>query len=108
MSGDRERLPNRRRCSTRAFQHNGARFIVTVGFFPDGRSGEVFINGERPGSGLDSLAHDASIILSVGLQHGANVQTIRHALLKDADGGPVTLVAAALSALAIVDLEDPA
>jgi hypothetical protein len=100
----RERLPDRRRASTRGFTHSGARFIVTCGYFADGRIGEVFINSERVGSGLDALAHDASIILSVGLQHGADIQTIRHALLKDETGGPVTLVAAALSALAIFDI----
>jgi hypothetical protein len=104
MSGDRERLPARRRCSTRNFQHAGARFAVTVGYFEDGRIGEVFISGERPGSGLDLLAHDASIILSIGLQFGADLQTLRHGLTKDHDGSPATLLGSALAALAVVDI----
>ncbi len=101
----RDRLPNRRRCSTRAFQHSGMRFTVCAGFYPDGRIAEIFLSSDRPGSDLESLARDAAVVISLALQHGCSAETIRHALTKDHDGAPATLLGSALAALAIVDLE---
>jgi hypothetical protein len=106
MSGDRERLPNRRKSSTRAFQHAGMRFVVTAGYYADGRTAEVFISGERPGSGIEVLAHDAAVTLSIALQYGADLQVVRNALEKDSDGAPATILGAALSALSVVDIDE--
>jgi hypothetical protein len=105
MNG-RERLPNRRRCSTRGFTHGGMKFLVTAGFYSDGRLGEIFISGERPGSAIEALGHDAAVAASIALQFGADPQTIRHVLLKDSDNAPTTLLGSALAALAVVDLDE--
>lgn len=43
----RTRLPNRRPAETVVIEHGGTRFTVTIGFYPDGRPGEVFI-GVKP------------------------------------------------------------
>jgi hypothetical protein len=102
----RERLPNRRRSSTRTFEHSGMKFVVTAGYFPDGRLGEIFISGERPGSGVEVLAHDAAVTLSIALQFGADLQTIRNALEKDGDGGPASVLGAALSTLAVAEIAE--
>ena len=41
----RVRLPDRRAAETIQLEHGGQRFTVTVGFYPDGRPGEVFTHG---------------------------------------------------------------
>ena len=51
----RERLPNRRTAETVTFQRDGAQFEMTVGYYPDGRVGEVFLNADRANSLLDFL-----------------------------------------------------
>jgi hypothetical protein len=104
---ERERLPNRRRCSIRNFKHGGMAFTICGGFHEDGRLGEIFLASDRPGSAVKALARDAAVVTSLALQFGCPVEVIRHALTKDADGGPATLLGTALSALAIVDLEAP-
>jgi hypothetical protein len=82
-------------------------FSICAGFREDGRLGEIFLSSNRPGSSIEALARDAAVVTSLALQFGCPVEVIRHALTKDADGGPATLLGAVLSALAIVDLEAP-
>jgi len=43
----RVRLPERRAAETVDLDYDGTRFMVTIGFYPDGRPGEVFIHGAR-------------------------------------------------------------
>ena len=45
------------------------------------------------------IARDAAILASLAFQHGVDLATIRAALTKDHDGGPATLLGAALDAL---------
>ena len=96
----RECLPNRRRCETRGFEHAGNAFTVSAGFYPDGRIAEVFLSSDKPGSAIEAIARDAAIVTSIALQFGADLETIRTALTKDHDGGPATLLGAAIDALA--------
>src|ERR1700730_15375273 len=70
----RDRLPNRRPAETVAFEHAGTRYRATIGFFPAGNAGEVFLNHDRSDSLLDALASDAAILVSICLQHGAALQ----------------------------------
>jgi hypothetical protein len=78
----RERLSNRRAAETLAFEHGGRRWRASVGRFADGRLGEIFLDAEREGALLASLA----------LQHGCAATTLRHAL----DGRDIGPLAAAL------------
>jgi len=97
---NRHTLPNRRRCETIEFHHAGLCFTLSVGFYPhDRRVGEIFISSDKPGSPIEALARDAAILVSISLQHGAELATIRHALTRDHDGGPATLIGAALDLL---------
>jgi hypothetical protein len=82
----RERLPNRRACQTVAFERDGSQYCLTVGFYPDGRAGEIFLNHDRGDSQLDVLTSDAAILASLALQHGCTLETIAHALKRDARG----------------------
>ena len=87
MSG-REKLPDRRACRTIGFDYNGARYRATLGFFADGRIGEIFMGAGKDGSALDIHTRDAAILASLALQHGATVEALGHALTRDADGRP--------------------
>ena len=89
----RERLPLARSALAFGFTHttpSGQRFNFTgrIGFYPDGRVGEVFVDGEKLASQTDVEAHDAAILLSFALQFGATLDEIGPALLRAADGHP--------------------
>jgi hypothetical protein len=96
----RERLPNRRQCESFEFRHAGLDFTLAAGFYPDGRIAEIFLSSHKPGSPIEAIARDSAIMASLALQFGAPLKTIRLALTKDHDGGPATLLGAALVALA--------
>jgi hypothetical protein len=82
----RQRLPNRRAAETLAFERDNLNYQMTVGHYPDGRVGEIFLNAEHANSLLDVLAHDAAIIASLALQFGCPLDTLRHALKRDGQG----------------------
>jgi hypothetical protein len=93
---EREQLPSRRRAETIEFERDRSRYTLTIGFFPDGRPGEVFLNADRSNSLLDVLASDAAILASIALQYGAPLETITHALKRDSRGTAASPIGAAL------------
>jgi hypothetical protein len=93
---ERERLPNRRCCQTIAFERDGSQYQMTVGFYPDGRPGEIFLNHNRSDSLLDVLTSDAAILASLALQHGCTIETIALALKRDARGTAASPIGAAV------------
>ena len=95
----RERLPNRRKCESLEFRHAGLDFTLSAGRFQDGRVAEIFLSSHKPGSPIEAIARDAAVTVSIALQFGANLETIRQALTKDHDDGPATLLGAALDKL---------
>jgi hypothetical protein len=50
----------------------------------------------KPGSPIEAIARDAAVTVSIALQFGADLETIKQALTKDHDGGPATPLGAAL------------
>jgi hypothetical protein len=99
MLTSRERLPNRRACESFEFSHAGHRFTASAGSYRDGRPAEIFLSSDKPGSATEAIARDAAVTVSIALQFGADLETIRQALTKDNDGGPATLLGAALDKL---------
>jgi hypothetical protein len=97
---ERARLPNRRLAETFSFDVGGLRFTCTVGRFPDGRIGEVFIDNHKGGSDADTNARDAAIAVSFALQHGADLAAIQRALCRDAHGRALGPLGAALDLIA--------
>jgi ribonucleoside-diphosphate reductase alpha chain len=71
----RERLPRHRQSRTYAFQVADAEGYATVGEYPDGRPGEVFIKVSKQGSTLAGVMDAFSIAVSLGLQHGVPMET---------------------------------
>jgi hypothetical protein len=81
-------LPNRRASETITFECNGLTYIATVSRYPNGDLAEIFLGNGKAGSHADAAAKDSAVVCSLALQHGVPVETIRHALLRDARGNP--------------------
>jgi hypothetical protein len=92
----RERLANRRANTTFEVEVAGLKYTATVSRFPDGRIGELFLNNHKFNSAADTNARDSAIVLSIALQFGADLETIRKALCRDSRGRPSGPLAAAL------------
>jgi hypothetical protein len=95
----RERLPNRRACESCEFRHAGLVFTLCAGFYPDGRVAEIFLSSHKPGSPIEAIARDAAVTVSIALQFGVPIETIRSALTKDHDGSAAAVLGAALDKL---------
>jgi len=94
---ERRRLPDRRKCETIAFEHGGLKYAVTMGYFPDGSVGEIFLNTDgKAGSAADVSASDAALAVSLALQYGCPLEVIRSSVKRNADGSPQGPLAAAL------------
>jgi hypothetical protein len=92
----RKRLPNRRAATSFDFEHNGIRFVATYSPFADGGVGEIFISNHKAGSHLNACVRDLGVVASLALQFGCSLDTLRRALLRNADGSPATALGAAL------------
>ena len=92
-------LPQRRRAETFAVVHWNQPFAVTIGFFDDGAMGEVFVNSRKTGGDVEAIARDAAVLLSLALQHGLRVEAIKHAVTRDSNGAPSSILGAVVDAL---------
>lgn len=84
----RELLPQRRRGDNEEFWFNGIQFSATFGYYDDGRVGEVFLSTRKAGTAVDTTARDTAVLISMLLQHGCPVATIKGALTANAKGVP--------------------
>lgn len=66
----RERLPDTRQSITHKGNVAGAEFYITVGKFPDGRPGEVFIKIGKEGSTMSGVYDFIGIAISMLFQTG--------------------------------------
>ena len=90
VSAPRQRLPNRRPHWLYRFECDGQSYTGGIGRFDDGRIAEIFINGSKVGTAVETNAQDAALVASLALQHGCPIETIRHALARPGGGaGPL-------------------
>lgn len=82
----REKLPNRRPAETFELEHNGIPHRVTLGYYEDGRLGEVFMCCLKDGSDRDVAARDESILLSHLFQHGCPPSRLQTSMTREPDG----------------------
>jgi len=66
----REVLPETRRSVTHKFLIGNHEGYLTIGLFPDGRPGEIFIKMSKEGSTLSGLIQGFCRAFSLALQHG--------------------------------------
>lgn len=102
LTDRRDQLPNRRYGETFELQHGGKRavFTVTLGRYPDGRVGEVFVSGGKSGSESEANVRDGAILASLAIQHGAPIATLAAAITREGDGSPSTIIGVVLDQLA--------
>jgi ribonucleoside-diphosphate reductase alpha chain len=97
----RETLPDRRGHELVDFEHGGFCYTAGLGRFKDGRLAEIFLNvSAKGGTPLETASRDAAVTASLALQHGASVETIRHAITRNEDGSASGAVGALLDLLA--------
>lgn len=70
----REVLPETRRSVTHKFSIGNHEGYLTIGLFPDGRPGEIFIKMSKEGSTLSGLIQGFCRAFSLALQHGLSTR----------------------------------
>lgn len=95
----RETLPNDRVGVGFDLISRGMLFTATIGFYPDGRPAELFLNARKLSTDVDHDARDLAIIVSIALQHGARLSDLARAMTRGADGRPHGLAGHALDAM---------
>ncbi|MHB1037482.1 MAG: vitamin B12-dependent ribonucleotide reductase [Pirellulales bacterium] len=70
----RERLPDTRRSITHKFNVAGHEGYITVGLYPDGRPGELFITMAKEGSTIGGLMDCFGTAVSMSLQYGVPLE----------------------------------
>jgi ribonucleoside-diphosphate reductase alpha chain len=77
----REKLPVERDSVTHKFSVGGHEGYITVGMYPDGRAGEIFIKMSKEGSTLSGVMDGLAMTLSIGLQYGVPLKVLVDKLL---------------------------
>lgn len=98
----RNLLPNRRASEIFELRHGGQNtpFTVSVSHYPGTNIvAEVFIAGGKTGSDFEAVARDGAILLSLALQHHVALETIKHAITRESNGEPSTIVGAVVDRL---------
>lgn len=70
----RRRLPDERVSYTHKFSLGGAEAYMTVGLFPDGSPGELWLKMSKEGSTIAGLLDAFAIAVSLGLQYGVPLE----------------------------------
>lgn len=94
----REPLPQRRAAEAFELQHGGkaVTFHVTLGYYPDGRVGEVFISGTKSGTEVEANVRDGAVLVSIALQHHVPLDVMRNAITREANGAASTIIGVVL------------
>jgi ribonucleoside-diphosphate reductase alpha chain len=96
----RHSLPNRRASETLEFEHEGHRYRGSVSYDRRGKPLEVFLTTGKPGTGVETVSRDAAVAVSLALQHGTPLETLRKAITRLDDGRPAGPLGVLLDAVA--------
>jgi ribonucleoside-diphosphate reductase alpha chain len=77
----REKMPVERASVTHKFSVGGHEGYLTVGMYPDGRAGEIFIKMSKEGSTLSGVMDGLALTISLGLQYGVPLKVFVDKLL---------------------------
>jgi ribonucleoside-diphosphate reductase alpha chain len=75
-AANRHRLPDERPAITHHFSVGGHEGYLTVGLYPNGQPGEIFIRMAKEGSTIAGLMECFGTVVSVSLQHGVPLQVL--------------------------------
>lgn len=76
ITPERERLPDTRESVTHKFSVSGHEGYITVGLYPDGRPGELFITMAKKGSTVRGIMDCFGIAISLCLQYGVPLESL--------------------------------
>jgi ribonucleoside-diphosphate reductase alpha chain len=74
----RRRLPSERTAITHKFDISGHEGYITVGLYPDGQPGEIFLKMAKEGSTISGLMDSFATTVSVALQYGVPLHDLVH------------------------------
>jgi hypothetical protein len=92
----RRRLANRHESETFSYKHGEHKFHASVSRFDDGLPAEIFLNTGKAGSDAQLFMRDASILLSLLLQYGADLDSIGRSLTRNPNGSAASAVGRAV------------
>jgi ribonucleoside-diphosphate reductase alpha chain len=72
----RHRLPEERASITHKFNVGGHEGYLTVGLYPDGEPGELFIKMAKEGSTVSGLMDSFALAVSIAIQHGVPLKLL--------------------------------
>ncbi len=72
----RRRLPDERRAVTHKYQVAGHEGYITVGLYPDGQPGEIFLRMAKEGSTVSGLMDTLATMTSIALQYGVPLRDL--------------------------------
>jgi len=72
----RHRLPEERMSVTHKFNVGGHEGYITVGLYPDGSPGEIFIKMAKEGSTVSGLMDSFALAVSIAIQHGVPLKLL--------------------------------
>jgi len=72
----RRHLPDEREAVTHKFRVGDQEGYLTVGVFPDGKPGEVFLKMAKEGSTVSGLMDAVAMLTSVALQYGVSLEQL--------------------------------
>lgn len=75
-AANRHRLQDERSAITHHFSFGGHEGYLTVGFYPNGQPGEIFIRMAKAGSTIAGLMECFGTVVSVSLQHGVPLKVL--------------------------------
>jgi hypothetical protein len=75
-AANRHRLQNERSSTTHHFAFGGHEGYLTVGFYPNGQPGEIFIRMAKAGATVAGLMECFGTVVSVSLQHGVPLKVL--------------------------------
>jgi len=75
-AANRHRLQDERSAITHHFVFGGHEGYLTVGFYPNGQPGEIFIRMAKAGSTIAGLMECFGTVVSVSLQHGVPLKVL--------------------------------
>ena len=74
ISGERKKLPQRRKGYTLKASINNHKVYLRTGEYMDGALGEIFIDMHKEGAAFRSLMNNFAIAVSIGLQYGVPLE----------------------------------
>ena len=77
----RKKLPYRRKCITQRLKINGQTVHFSVGLYPDGSPGELFIDMHKNGTAVRAWCGSTAKLISLMLQYGVPLSELVEALV---------------------------